>query len=182
MRLSLLLAGLLLSGVLASAQENTPRIEVGASYSFVRTNSDRHFNENGGSGYIEYNLNRSLGLVADLGGYTSGSNGFQSFSYLFGPRFNVRKGRFTPYIQSLFGGVYAWSNTPVGSAFVSTTQNAFATATGGGLDVEITNHIAIKPFQMEYVMSRLPNFATNSSRVQNNLRYSAGIVLRLGSK
>jgi hypothetical protein len=85
MRLSLLLAGLLLSGVLASAQENTPKIEVGASYSFVRTNSQRHFNENGGSGYIEYNLNRAFGLVADLGGYTNGSNRFQSFSYLFGP-------------------------------------------------------------------------------------------------
>jgi hypothetical protein len=182
MRLSLLLAGLVLSGVLASAQENIPKVEVGASYSFVRTNSERHFNENGGSGYIEYNLNRSLGLVADLGGYTNGSNRFQSFSYLFGPRFNLRMGRFTPYVQSLFGGVYAWSNPPVGSTFVSTTQNGFATAAGAGLDIEITHHIAIKPLQVEYVMSQLPTFATNARDVQNNLRYSAGIVLRLGSK
>ena len=71
MRLSLLASGLLLSGALAHAQEETtPVVEVGANYSFIRYNSAqglREFTENGGSGYLEYNLNRVVGLVADLG-------------------------------------------------------------------------------------------------------------------
>jgi hypothetical protein len=55
MRLSLLASGLLLSGALAHAQEETtPVVEVGANYSFIRYNSAqglREFTENGGSGY-----------------------------------------------------------------------------------------------------------------------------------
>jgi hypothetical protein len=49
------------------------------------------------------------------------------------------------------------------------------------VDIAVTNHIAVKPIQVEYLLSEVspqggPNFA------QNNLRYSAGIVFRLGSK
>ncbi len=77
MRLYLLASGLVLSGAFAIAQESTtPVVEVGANYSFVRFNSSqgqREFTQNGGSGYVEYNLNRVVGLVADLGGYNNGS-------------------------------------------------------------------------------------------------------------
>ena len=64
------------------------------------------YGENGGSGYVAYNLNRTkaFGLVADLGGYDSGNYNRQTFSYLFGPRLNLRKSRFVPYVQFLFGG------------------------------------------------------------------------------
>ena len=48
--------------------------------------------------------------------------------------------------------------------------------------VHMTQHLAFKPIQVEYVMSQLPHFGTNANSIQNNLRYSAGIVLRLGSK
>jgi hypothetical protein len=95
-----------LSGAFAFAQEDaTPVVEAGANYSFVRYNSAqgrREFTENGGSGYFEYNLNRVVGLVGDLGGYNNGTNNFKSFSYLFGPRFNMRRSRFVPYAQFLF--------------------------------------------------------------------------------
>ena len=55
-------------------------------------------------------------------------------------------------------------------------------AAGGGVDVNITQHIAVKPIQVEYFMTQLPQLASNLNRVQNNLRYSAGVVFRFGSK
>ena len=65
-----------------------------------------------------------------------------------------------------------------GNAFV---QNGFAAAFGGGLDVRLTDHIAVKPFQMEYFMTRTPNI-WSANNPQNNIRYSAGMVFRLGTK
>jgi Outer membrane protein beta-barrel domain len=185
-RLYLLVSGLLMSGVLAIAQEETtPAVEVGANYSFVRYNSAnglREFTENGGSGYFAYNVNKALGLVVDLGAYNNGTNDFKTFSYLFGPRFNMRHSKFVPYVQFLFGGNYAWANSTATGSIVPTTQNGFATAAGGGLDIQLTKHVAFKPIQLEYLMSQLPHEGTGTNSIQNNLRYSVGVVLRLGSK
>jgi len=48
------------------------------------------------------------------------------------------------------------------------------------LNVPLNDHIAIRPFQLEYLGTRLtPN---NVSYMQNDLRYSAGVVFRFGSK
>jgi len=176
------------------AQENvvTPKIEVGLNYSYSRVNpggSLGSYNTNGGSGYVEYNFNKSLGLVADLGGNYAGTvNGVAlnntTFEYLFGPRFNFRHSRFTPYVQALFGGE-RYSNGLNPSATdprLFTSQNNFAAAFGGGLDVALTNHIAVKPFQVEYLLTQISPQAMNTNFVQNNLRYSAGVVFRFGSK
>ncbi len=132
-----------------------------------------------GSGYFEYNLNNTLGLVADIGGYANTRSGINDklLTYMFGPRFNWRHTRLNPYAQFLFGGAYVWNN-PAG---VSTTQNAFATAAGGGLDYRLTNRIAIKPIQVEYVMTQIDS-ARGFGSHQNDIRYSAGVVLRFGEK
>jgi len=65
---------------------------------------------------------------------------------------------------------------------LATSNNVFATALGGGVDVRLTDHIAVKPIQVEYFMTQLPSAATNLHYAQNNLRYSAGVVFRFGSK
>lgn len=186
MKLYFIAAAFLMSGVMAVAQENTtPVVEVGANYSFVYNTSApglRSLPENGGSGYLEYNINRTVGLVADLGGYNNSINNFKTFSYLFGPRFNIRRSRYTPYVQFLFGGTNGWYSVPAASSFAPTSQNGFATAAGGGLDIKVSAHIAIKPIQLEYVTSQLPSFVANARGIQNDLRYSAGIVLQVGSR
>ncbi len=55
-----------------SAQEiSTPKYEVGLNYSWLHVNSannDYQRTGNGGSGYFEYKLNKTVGLVADFGG------------------------------------------------------------------------------------------------------------------
>jgi hypothetical protein len=49
-------------------------------------------------------------------------------------------------VQFLFGGAYEWG--VINQAGVSTTQNGFATAAGGGIDINISRHFAIKPVQL----------------------------------
>lgn len=177
------------SGAVMSAQEgSTPAFEVGLNYSWLHVNSanyDYQRTGNGGSGYFEYNLNRMVGLVGDFGGYANTRTGIndKALMYLFGPRFNWRHSRLNPYAQFLFGGAYAWS----GPSDNSNTQNAFATAAGGGLDYRLTNRIAIKPIQVEYVMTqfdsaRLGGSTRSFGSHQNDVRYSAGVVFRFGER
>ena len=172
----------LVSGAVMSAQETTPKYEVGLNYSWLHVNSanyDLQRTGNGGSGYLAYNLNRMVGLVADFGGYANTRKGIDDklLTYMFGPRFNWRHSRLTPYVQFLFGGGYVW-NSPAG---ISTTQNAFATAAGGGLDYSLTKRIAIKPIQVEYVMTQIDS-ARGFGSHQNDVRYSGGVVFRFGQE
>jgi outer membrane protein with beta-barrel domain len=184
MRKSVLILGVCFAfaaGAYAQESPATPVAEVGFDYSFFRVHSGpdaANMNENGGTGYVEYNLNRTLGLLGDIGAYNNSTFNQTTMTYLFGPRFNLRKSRFTPYVQFLFGGAHAWSNT----AQFTTNQNAFAAAFGGGLDVALTNHIALKPIQVEYLMTQLPGQTESTNNIQNNLRYSAGLVFRFGAK
>ncbi len=182
-----ILGTIIASGAVVSAQEiSTPRYEVGLNYSWLHVNSanyDYQRTGNGGSGYFEYNLNDTVGLVADFGGYANTRTGIdqKALTYLFGPRFNWRHSRISPYAQFLFGGGYAWSGP------ASTTQNAFATAAGGGVDYRLTDRIAIKPIQVEYVMTQFDSAALGGSTKgfgnhQNDVRYSAGVVLRFGAR
>jgi hypothetical protein len=178
----LILGAALISGAVLSAQEVVvPKFEVGVNYSWLHVNSanyDLQRTANGGSGYVAYNINKTVGLVADFGGYANTRIDDRLLSYMFGPRFNWRHSRLNPYVQFLFGGAYVW-NTPVnGSSF---TQNAFATAAGGGLDYNWTKLISVKPIQVEYVMTQID--ATNGfGSHQNDVRYSAGVVFKLGEK
>jgi len=180
-----------LSAAMAGAQEAPPRpvAETGFSYSFTRFNpgaATPSFTASGGSGYVAYNVNRVLGVVADFGGYHNGNPANQDatmVTYLFGPRFNWRMSRVTPYVQMLAGGARVSTSVtdPATGLFASSRHNAFSTAFGGGLDIALTNHISVKPFQMEYLMTQADSVFNNNS-VQNNLRYSAGFVFRFGKK
>jgi len=191
-RYAILLGTLLVFGVVASAQETAPAAEVGFSYSYTRVNPGGALssaNANGGYGYVEYNFNRVVGLVADLGAnYVGDAGGVQlqntTFQYLFGPRFNWRMSRFTPYVQTLVGGQRFSSGLDPSSSTprLASAQNNFAAAIGGGIDYNLTKHIALKPIQVEYLVAEVSPAGRNLNFVQNNLRYSAGVVFRFGSK
>jgi peptidoglycan-associated lipoprotein len=181
------LAATLLYGAALSAQEvQVPKVEIGLNYSWLHVNSanyDYQRTGNGGSGTFEYNLNKTIGLVGDFGGYANTRKGIddKALTYLFGPRYNWRHSKLNPYVQFLFGGAYAWSGPN------NTTQNAFATAAGGGLDYNLTHRISIKPVQVEYVMTqfdsaRLGPVDGHFGDHQNDVRYSAGVVIKFGGE
>ena len=120
---SVLAVTLTFSAMAFAQEESIPKYEIGVGYSGLHTNSaDSTLQRtgNGGAGYFEYNLNRTLGLVGDFGGYANTNTHDRLMTYMFGPRFNWRRGRLTPYAQFLFGGAYLW-----GGPTFSQTQNAF---------------------------------------------------------
>jgi hypothetical protein len=46
---------------------------------------------------------------------------------------------------------------------------------GGGVDIGVTRHLAIRPAEADYFMTRLENGLNDR---QNNFRFSAGIIFR----
>jgi opacity protein-like surface antigen len=147
----------------------------------------------GGSASAAFNLNKWFGLAADFGGSsisTIKASGFPDvsvdstlFTYLFGPRFSYRNyERVTPFAQVLIGGAHI-TDVKSGGTVIANSENAFALSVGGGLDVKVSKHVAIRVAQVEYLMTKFDApFALTGSSTQNNLRVSGGLVIRFGSK
>src|SRR6202050_4277865 len=159
------------------AQDATPRFEAYAGYDYMRDNAtndithdppSQSVNGNGGSGQLEFNVTRWLGVVGDLAGYAVARSGYATtheISYLFGPRANIRCGKFSPFAQVLLGAVWA------SDAIVLGSKTAFGMTAGGGVDFTVSRTIAIRPVQAEYFLTKFPDGLNNR---QNNFRYSAG--------
>jgi outer membrane immunogenic protein len=167
------------------AQTETPKVEIYGGYDYVRFNitsnvsgfpPSESVNLNGGGGQVEYNVNRWLGAVGDFAGYYGAATDARggAFSYLFGPRLNWRREKFTPFAQVLVGGFASTSGIAT-----SGLQNHFALAAGGGVDIQVTKLISIRPVQAEYFLTTVSD-GLNSR--QNSFRFSAGVVFRLGKK
>jgi len=160
----------------AAAQESS-KADAFLGYSYVRANPATSgapsFNLNGGSGSVAYYPFRSLGIVADFGGYHASNIG-TVYTYLLGPRLAHHIGRVTPFAQVLFGGAHD------GSSAISspTSANALAVTAGGGLDVNATQHIGLRLVQAEYLLTRFQETIGGNRLTQNNARISTGIVFR----
>ena len=183
-----------------------PRFELFVGYSYVRAIPEMAAGNrlvwlNGGSTSIAYNFNRYLGMVADFGAYTNSEMRFNGaytstvdvnssnlavLSYLFGPRLSFRQHeRFTPFVQVLFGGVHANQISLTGCTFSCTflpSQSSFAMTAGGGVDVKVSHHVAIRVIQAEYMMTDFASYTTGASGTQNDMRLSSGIVFRFGGE
>jgi outer membrane protein OmpA-like peptidoglycan-associated protein len=162
-----------------------PKFEVNGGYSYINFSPGdgfNNFNNHGGSGGFTYNANRVLGLTAEIAGYTgnrnvngTSTNGGLT-SYLFGPRLNLRRfDHFVPFAEFLFGGANAG-----GGITGAQSQNAFALAAGGGIDVVLTKNIAWRFAQIDYLMTNFSGPSLNAEARQNNLRLGTGVVLRFG--
>ena len=185
---------------LTAAAQDVPEMEAFLGYTYLRANSATNvpaFSANGGGGQFVYNFNRWLGGVADLGAVHNGNIGGAHLdttliNYLVGPRVSLRYSRLTPYFHTLFGGVYAASSTKIFvvnpadaqtvAARLTTSQNGFGMAIGGGLDLKITKHISFRPIGLDYFMTRLQNLRSQEDHSQNNLRYTAGVNFTFGAQ
>jgi hypothetical protein len=197
----------------ASAQD-APKVGAYLGYDYVRFNSATNvpaFSANGGNGQFIYRFNHWFGAVADLGAVTNNNlNGIHADStfanFLFGPRvtFGGHKSRFKPYVQVLWGGVYATSSVQVQAipavttlpavtavtattgqavtARIGTSQTAFAMTAGGGLDIRLGKHVSFRPISVDYYLTRLQNLRTQGDNNQNNIRYSGGFTFWLGGE
>jgi len=168
---------------------NYPHWEAFVGYSFfdfrpgpVVTGTEQM---NGGSAALTYYINHWFGLTADFGGYHTGSLTYgetdpsvdaTGYTYLFGPSFAWHNtSRWTPFAHALFGGMDANEDMLASSK----SENAFAFALGGGLDLGLTKHISWRVVQTEYVFSHFD--IPDSSTHQSNIRLSGGLVFTWGA-
>jgi peptidoglycan-associated lipoprotein len=168
----------------AQAQEGG-RVNVGIDYNYVRTNAPPGgcgcFNLQGGDGWLSFNFSRHFAIVGLVSGQrASDINGsgedLTLTSFVAGPRYSFAvKRRFAPFAQVLLGGAHASGSLAPGDILVDSSSNAFAMLAGGGLDIGLNRHFAIRALEADYFMTRFNNGVNER---QNNIRLSAGVVVR----
>jgi hypothetical protein len=173
----------------ASAQEAAPIFEFAGQYQMLRVNSSRNvpaYTVNGGTGSFQINFFDQVAGVLEVGsGYNNNIGGFHLkntwLTYLVGPRISLRNRskKVIPALEFLAGGATVFANAvnPVTLANVSGNTTGFGMAAGGTLDIRLNHLVAIRPIQLDYLLTRV-----NNSHNQNDLRYGAGIVFTLGAQ
>jgi hypothetical protein len=193
-----------LFGLTAVAQD-APKFEAALDYTYARYSPSHKYisnsySLNGAGGSFDFNFNKYLGFKADFQGYGSNTQHFsipagtalcpsgcsgnaQSnlFTYLFGPQLGIRTGKFRPYTHFLVGGAHSNAAASIKSAAGASatgtpSNNAFALAFGGGIDIALNSRgsIALRPGEFDYLWTRF-NIQTGQSS-QSNFQYKAGIV------
>ncbi|HEY1468064.1 MAG TPA: OmpA family protein [Candidatus Acidoferrum sp.] len=170
----------------------TDKYEIAGMFSYVNfcPCSFKNWNSFGATGSFTYNANKYLGLNAEYGAYhftrsvfvlngtdytaTNISGSFQT--WLFGPRLNWRRfDHFVPFVEFMVGA--ARGGVQVTG---SNTQNTFALAAGGGVDIVLLKNLAWRFFQADYLMTNFTGPLMNPEGRQNNFRIGSGLVLRWG--
>jgi hypothetical protein len=163
------------------------------------------FSLNGGGGGVAVYVNHWLGIQADFQGYMSTTRTFtfpatpnspcpvgcslrssgDLFTYNVGPILKYRAERFEPFVETLFGGAHsnAYHNLLTACQNACTTtdnpsNNAWSFVIGGGIDIPLSKSIAIRPAQVDFVLTRFGNAFTKGNNNQSNFRYNGGIVIR----
>ena len=191
---------LLFSGV-SCAQEEHPRFEVTADYSYFRANPSlpsvwNTQNLNGGGGDVTVFFLNHFGVRADLQGYNStnqcpaASSGLTNcvnsnlFTYMFGPVAKYRFHRFEPFADALFGGAHSnfyksacTANTVLYEGTNADTT-AFSMAFGGGVDFEATHRFSLRLFDADYVRTGFGNNFILGNSAQSNFRVQTGVQFR----
>ncbi len=196
MRKILLVAGLLLCLPMLAQAQDAPKAELFTGYSYLRFRSGGEgLNGNGFNVSLTANVTKNVGLVAEFARQTGSesislrdlfddpslSNAVlkadgRMLTFLFGPRFTARSSRVEPFAHALFGGARFSAEVSALGVSGSDSDTSFAFVLGGGLDVKLNDKVAIRLGQLDYLRTRI------GDEGQNNFRYSAGLVFRLGKK
>jgi len=183
-------------------------VPVGYSYMRFNPENSGTFNGaslNGGGGGVTFFFNHMIGVTAEFDGYgsftrshtfpasanspcplgcTLTANG-NLFTYNIGPVVKYRTSHFEPFVEALFGGAHSnvYQNLTKACQLNCVTtnnpsNNAWDFVIGGGIDIPVTKNIAIRPAQVDFVLTRFGNNFTGGNNNQSNFRYNAGVVFR----
>jgi peptidoglycan-associated lipoprotein len=162
--------------------------ELAIDYSYVRSNappaSCTCFNMNGVSATFAWPVKPGhFALAGDITIARAGSVGSSEESltlstFTAGVRYlpPVHDWHIQPFGQVLVGLVHSAGTVVEGSnPGAANAGAAFASNIGGGLDLKANRRFAIRLFEADYLLTTLDNSSNNH---QNNLRISAGVVMR----
>ena len=197
----ILLAALaaLFSPMLVAAQDQpAPKWEFYGGYSFMHYNADVHgtlplglvplssrltVNPRGIGASATYNFNRWFGLTLDgSGNWDQGERTLSekiddaNFANLsVGPKITYRRGRVSPFLEGLVG---VHRLDPLAFHDIS----KLGVMAGGGLDVNLSRHIALRLLRADYVFSNYqfgPKASTPETQIRG-VRLQTGLVFMFG--
>jgi outer membrane protein OmpA-like peptidoglycan-associated protein/opacity protein-like surface antigen len=187
--------------VFAAAQEQpAPKWELFGGYSFVYpgasvhgllpggllpVGSDLESNPRGAGASVTYNFNRWFGLTGDISGdLSSGESGVpdriddaEFYNLSAGPKITFRGRHFSPFLEALVGGHRLTSE-------VFGHDNEVGFMGGGGLDLNVNRHLALRLLRGDYVFSNHqygPSSIVPKTHV-TGVRLQSGVVLMLGGE
>lgn len=190
MRKSLLIVAGLCVGFLATSTAHA-QVEIFGGYSYLRPpvnvqssiaitcpigppcvpgTTETHPNLNGWEAAGTFNAFKLLGVTADFSGNYGTVQGspLHVQTYLFGPQLRL-PGPISPFVHVLVGGAHETEGAT--STTISSSENAFATAFGGGIDIKTVPFISLRLIQIDDLITRF------GSATQHQPRASAGIVI-----
>ncbi len=180
-KLSLLVAFAVLVPVALNAQD-FPKAEVFGGYRLIH---EEDLTLHGFGVAVEGNISRNFGIVGDFGlGMKSVTEygvdvDMKEFTFMGGPRYSYRTDKARVFVHALFGGTRVSGGSDYQGISVGASSTGFSMAFGGGVDISLSKTISIRPAQLDLLTSRWS--IMGESGWGNQLRYSAGVVFKLGS-
>jgi opacity protein-like surface antigen len=180
--------------LMASAQEEAPKAEIFGGYSFLRVSPGQGLDSVNGNGFslsVAGNITRNFGIVGEFSRYSKSDALGDIFNdpdlnlinvdasvqtYLFGPRFTVRTGKAEPFFHGLIGAARGSFEASTIGLTESGSGYAFLYALGGGVDIKVHKNFAVRIGQLDFLQARF-----DEGKV-NNLRFSVGVVIRMGNR
>lgn len=188
--------------LLSLAQERGDVATHGTLFGGYSLNHNSSNNFNGWDAQGTFNLTRNFGVTADFSGTSrqvAGISGFgfsagtqqHLYNFLFGPTATAYFGRSSFFTHALFGQTRSSLNAGVtipiigGISAPLNSANAFAMAFGGGVDIGLSRHFAIRAAQVDFLRTNFSpvdalaaGLSTGTNNSQNSFRYSGGVVWR----
>lgn len=182
MRRFMWMMALVAAVALPARAQNTPQMEIMGGYSYLRSDvGGADLSMNGWQISVTENLNNWFGGTAEFSGFYANTTpplgppdiNVNAHMFLFGPHFAFRKNpSFTPFAHVLVGAIRGSQ----GYLAISQAKTDFAAEFGGGFDIKVSKRVSIRVIQADYIATPFLD------QRQDNVRLSAGIVLRLGEK
>jgi outer membrane immunogenic protein len=139
----------------------------------------------GGSGDLAITFYRGLGVAGNVttehaSNILPGVN-LGKVSFMAGPRYTfVTRRMFQQrttriFGEALFGGAHGFDSTFPGPNGITSSAESFSMQLGVGTDINLHNGFGLRPLEVDFVRTSLPNGASDS---QNDLRLAFGVAYR----
>jgi hypothetical protein len=185
----LLTVGLRAQAPATTSMSGHKEVDLAVTYAVQHSNlvSTPTFWQQGGGVELSAQAYHGFGVAANITGtnVSSAANssvGLTMVTATFGPRYTwnrfvgaARKRSLAIFDQGLIGEAHGWNSYFPSLAGEQTAYNSFALQVGGGVDIGLSRHLAVRAIQADWLRTEFPNSTTN---VQNSFRLAAGLVLR----
>jgi hypothetical protein len=183
-------------GTMAAAQEQAPKWEIYGGYSFVYPGGNVHgmlplglvplssrmeSNPRGAGASVTYDFTRHFGITIDASDHWgSGETRLRNSAdrlddadlsnLSIGPKVTFRSTHFSPFLEALVGDQRLYPET-------FHHVDKLGVMVGGGLDVNLTRHVALRLLRADYVWSPDYHYGPSATTPVTNLR---GVRLQTG--